>query len=82
MVSVAMFGAAGVSGRGAWRIPAEVLGPAPAVAIWLAPPMRPDVRVFEGDTVDLQSLVFTPEAPLTNVTVIRVETTENPSWVS
>lgn len=43
MVSVAMIGAVGVSGRGAWRIPAGVLGLAPAVAIWLAPPMRPEL---------------------------------------
>ena len=44
MVSLAMVGAAGVTGRGAWRVPAGVLGLAPAVAIWLAPPMRPELE--------------------------------------
>jgi hypothetical protein len=43
MVSVAMLGAAGISGRAAWRVPARVLGLAPAVVIWLAPPMRPEL---------------------------------------
>ena len=32
-------------GSGAvWRVPAGVLGLAPAVAIWLAPPMRPELE--------------------------------------
>ncbi len=43
MVSLGMLGAAGLSGRGRWRAAAKVVGLAPAVAIWLAPPMRPEI---------------------------------------
>ncbi len=43
MVSLAMVGAAGLTGRGRWRVPASVVGFAPAVAIWLGPPMRPEL---------------------------------------
>jgi hypothetical protein len=43
MVSLAMLGA-GVTGRGAWRVAAGVLGLGPAVAIWLAAPMRPELE--------------------------------------
>lgn len=37
---------------------------------------------FTGDTVDGQTLTFTPLQPLKGIQIIRVETTVSPSWVS
>jgi hypothetical protein len=43
MVSLAMVGAHGLTGQGRWRVPSAVVGLAPAAAIWLGPPMRPEI---------------------------------------
>ncbi len=40
------------------------------------------VYVFDGFTLDLGELVFTPDEPLKGIAVLRVETVESPSWVS
>jgi hypothetical protein len=43
MVSLAMLGAFGLTGQGWWRRVTAVVGLAPTVAIWLGPPMRPEI---------------------------------------
>jgi hypothetical protein len=43
MVSLAMLGAFGLTGQSWWRRLAAVGGLAPAVAIWVGPPMRPEI---------------------------------------
>lgn len=40
------------------------------------------VHVFEGDTSEGDILVFAPDSPLAGVEVMRVVTTESPSWVA
>jgi len=40
------------------------------------------VYVFDGATNDNDWLVFTPDVPLENVSRIRIQTIESPSWVS
>jgi hypothetical protein len=41
-----------------------------------------EVRRFEGETSDDQTLVWHPAAPLSGVVVVRVETEESPSFVA
>jgi len=40
------------------------------------------LTTFEGNTVDGQTLIFTPVEPIPNIRYIRIETTESPSWVA
>ncbi|MGE5227069.1 MAG: hypothetical protein ACM3OO_09375, partial [Planctomycetaceae bacterium] len=37
---------------------------------------------FRGFTTDDRWLLFTPSAPWTNVRILRVRTTDSPSWVA
>jgi hypothetical protein len=40
------------------------------------------IHEFKGNTVDNQVLEFIPELPVTNIQVIRIVTTQSPSWVA
>ncbi len=41
-----------------------------------------ELTTFEGNTVDGQTLIFTPAQPIPAIRFIRVETISSPSWVS
>ncbi len=40
------------------------------------------IHEFKGNTVDNQVLEFIPDFPMANVQMIRIVTTQSPSWVS
>jgi hypothetical protein len=41
-----------------------------------------EVYRFEKFTRDGEWQIFTPDVPLENIRVVRIETTESPSWVA
>lgn len=40
------------------------------------------LKIFDGNTTDGQTLIFTPSQPIQAIRYIRVETTSSPSWVA